>query len=233
MRTTTPPAAADPALTEGAAPPDAEKVPVNLRLMRKATEDELARYAPEDVALLRQTEEDMRKQTEYFSFDEAAFCERMDRGEDWHRVVQAHLYLDHSITALLSDALARPDAIRLSRMGFAQKVELVDAMDLLPPDLIPPVGAVNKLRNRIAHQLNFEPSRSDVRNLKNAIPKRLHDAPFESKAQGGDLSLSDLLKVLVLMVDIMRQRKAFEALKTRQDELSLRMAIDQSRRHKK
>ena len=203
-----------------------DEPPINLRVLRDATPEHLARFTPAQIALIGRSRSELEQEANQFSFDVEAFEKRLERGEAWHKVIQAHLYLDHSTTCVLSEALANPDAIRLSRMGFAQKLELIEALALLPNDLISAATAVNRLRNRVAHELHFEISTSDVSDLKNATPKHLRVTIHPEPPKRRKVTLSDLLRGIVLMVDIMRQRQALARVLNQQGELTLRLTID-------
>lgn len=201
---------------------------INLRLLRQATPGQLSSLTNEQRALLGKTREQLEQETSQFSFDIDAFSALFKQGEDWHHVIQAHLYLDHTITAITSEALVRPDAIRLSRMGFAQKLELVEAMALLPTDLIGSVAAINRLRNQIAHQLNFKISSASLLNFKNSIPKHIREAAQDNDGRDEKSDFIQLLKSLVYMVDIIRQRHAFSRLVAQQSSIGLALSLQMS-----
>lgn len=203
-----------------------ENLPTRLLILRRATPEQLAQFTAEQVALLNKSDDELKKETGVFSFDTKGFEKRVETGEDWHRVIQAHLYLDHAVTTLIADTLVRPDAVRLGRMGFAQKTDLIEAMGSLPDDLLSAVRAVNGLRNRIAHQLEFSITRKDLSDLRNATPKHLRDVVHE-KPSRKQVTLTDLLKVIVYMVDIFRQRSAYARATRRRNELTLRLQLMQ------
>lgn len=203
-----------------------DELPTNLRALRDATPEHLAHFTPGQIELMGRSRSELEQEARQFSFDIKAFEKRLEQGEDWHKVIQAHLYLDHCTSCALSEALANPDAIRLSRMGFAQKLELIEALALLPNELISAATAINRLRNRVAHELQFEISASDISDLKNATPKHLRDAIHPETSKQRKVTLSDLLKVIVLMVDIMRQRQALARVLNEQAALTLRLTLD-------
>ena len=57
--------------------------------------------------------EELKARTNVFSFDRAKFEARIVTGEPWQQLLQAHLYFDHVITRMLTDALKNPTAINL------------------------------------------------------------------------------------------------------------------------
>jgi hypothetical protein len=82
----------------------------------------------EELALLNTPEADIVEQHRPLSFDTDRFSERTANGPPWQQLIQAHLYLDHTISLCITDALAKPDAMNMGRMSFAQKLQLVDGM---------------------------------------------------------------------------------------------------------
>jgi hypothetical protein len=85
-----------------------------------------------ELELLATPTEELKQRTSVFSFERDRFEARISTGEHWQQLLQAHLYLDHVITQILSEALDNPDAVSLNRMGFAQKCQFILALNLLP-----------------------------------------------------------------------------------------------------
>ncbi|TMJ92478.1 MAG: hypothetical protein E6G77_25420 [Alphaproteobacteria bacterium] len=77
----------------------------------------------EELELLATPTEELKRRTEVFSFDYDRFKKRIEIGEHWQQLLQAHLYFDHVITQLLSEALVNPDAVNVSRMSFSRKLQ--------------------------------------------------------------------------------------------------------------
>ena len=166
------------------------------------------------------------KQTEIFCFDLERFKARILTGERWQQLLQAHLYYDHVLTQILLDALPDPDAIEVRRIGFVQKLNLVVAMALIPKELIPPVETINNLRNKLAHDLNFQIVDQSVLDLANCTPKFLRDAVVEDRETGdGPVTFHELLLVVLLQIEITRQKHAFGRLDTRKSEIRLRTVL--------
>lgn len=129
----------------------------------------------EDRVLLETPDEEIHEKYKPLSFDTGRFKERISIEEPWQQLIQTHLYLDHIVSLLLVDALHKPSAINTGRMAFVQKLQLVEGMGLLMDDVAAAIRVVNSLRNKIAHDLNFEISETDERNVVNAIPKFLRE----------------------------------------------------------
>jgi hypothetical protein len=161
---------------------------------------------PEDRDLLATPDEELVNKVSELCFDYEQFIGRVFQGDRWQQVLQAHLYFDHVITRMLEEALPNPDAMKLRRITFSQKVQLISAMNLVPSSLIPAVEYINGVRNRIAHELNFEISDDAVNNLINCTPKRLRQVALEqSDSVDGPLSLHEVLHVVLIQLETFRQ----------------------------
>jgi hypothetical protein len=80
-------------------------------------------------------------------------------------VLRGHLYVEGTLNTILEIVMARPDAMKIDRLGFRQKLDLVDAFGLLGPDLVTPLRELNRLRNRLAHNLDGEPTPEEISDL--------------------------------------------------------------------
>ncbi|XZQ29754.1 hypothetical protein ACTTAL_01920 [Rhodobacter capsulatus] len=84
----------------------------------------------EERELLSTSDEDIIRKHQNFSFDLDEFFKRTQNGDYWQQLIQAHLYFEHVISQILTEALTRPEAISLSRMGFSQRLDLIVALAL-------------------------------------------------------------------------------------------------------
>jgi hypothetical protein len=142
-------------------------------------------------------------------------------------LLQAHLYFDHIVTALLHEALANPDAISVGRLSFVQKLQVVQALALVPDELIAPIEFVNSLRNKIAHRLDFELGDQEERDLSNCIPRALRDImQSDREREPGPLKFAELLRVLLLQTDVFRQKNALDRILERKARLRLQSVLD-------
>ena len=70
---------------------------------------------------------------------------------------------------LIYEALPNPEAIDLTRLGFPLKVDLAIALRLLLLEEKPAYIVLNKLRNRLAHDLDVEIGRTEEIELFHAM----------------------------------------------------------------
>jgi hypothetical protein len=184
----------------------------------------------EDLELIATPDAELRKRVELFSFDREQFSVRISTGDRWQQLIQAHLYFDHAITLLLVEEFANPDAINTTRMSFIQKLQLVQALGLLPADLVSVIEFINNLRNKIAHDLNFEISDKDERELSNCTPKRLRDIVVidNDRNLSGPPRFHELLRIVLLQLEVIRQSHAFRRLSERKSIIRLRTVLEKT-----
>jgi hypothetical protein len=192
-------------------------------MKRSLTEEELKILATADV--------DLVKPTQFFCFDLEDFSSKMKNGERWQQLIQCHLYFEHVIDHLLRDALKSPEAITLSGMGFSQRLDLVQAMDILPKNLIAPIRLIVKMRNNVAHNLAFEIDDQKINDLKNCVPKTLRKAIFlESGSVQDHIEFSEILRVILFTIEINRQSLNADRILARKAEIRLRAVLDKDPR---
>ena len=184
--------------------------------------------------LLNTSDEEITKRNQVFSFDIDILNKRLEASDSGQKILQAHLYLDHCLSRLLHEALANPQALQLDRMSFSQKMQLSDAMGLLPNDLIAVVGIVNKFRNKIAHKLDYEFEESYVKQIKSSIPKSIRNILSEYvKNHKDDDELEVVLTGIVFEVDMIRQRFAAQREIAEKVNIRLKQAVQEINTKKK
>src|SRR5262249_24897132 len=107
------------------------------------------------------------------------------------------------------ESLEKPEAINASRMGFTQKVALLSALGLVGDDTVPAIEFVNSLRDKIAHNLDFEVAEKDIRDFVNCIPQKLQDT---IKSEEEPVPLREYLQLIVFWTEMLRQQRAVRAI---------------------
>lgn len=183
----------------------------------------------EERELLSTSDEEIIRKHQNFSFDLDEFFKRTQNGDYWQQLIQAHLYFEHVISQILTEALTRPEAISLSRMGFSQRLDLIVALALLPDELIAPIRKISSMRNKISHSLTFEITDNDIRDLEKCTPAHLRDA-LRPDADGNfrPLKLREILMVILLKADIIRQQRAAGRQINKKAELRLRKVLEET-----
>jgi len=86
-------------------------------------------------------------------------------------IIRGHLYIEAELGDLLREAvcIVVPDAINLDDWAFGKLLELATALGLLSVADAGAYRAINKLRNRIAHDLDFAIDQSHARDVYNSL----------------------------------------------------------------
>lgn len=88
-------------------------------------------------------------------------------------LLRGHLWIEHYLTELLREKLVRPDAVDIERMAWRQKLSWCDGLGLIEQEDIPSLLEFNRIRNRLAHDLNAEPTEQQVIALIGASSPRM------------------------------------------------------------
>jgi hypothetical protein len=78
------------------------------------------------------------------------------------RILRAHLFVEHYIGEYLAKANPRLGALGEAKISFAQKVALLDASNTEIALILPGIKRLNKIRNRLAHNLDAQVTEADA-----------------------------------------------------------------------
>ena len=100
-------------------------------------------------------------------------------------------------------------------------------MNLLPGELVSVLEFINSLRNKIAHELDFEISDESVVDLTNCTPKSLREiAEEDDEHKSGPLRFNELLRVVLFQIEVLRQGHEFNRLSAKKATLRLGAVLD-------
>lgn len=180
--------------------------------------------------LAEMTDEQIIASTQNFSYDIEQCDHRLQKGGDWNRLIHAHLFYDHVLTNMLEEALEKPEYVQLDRMTFAAKVDVCAALALIFDEQRTFLRYVNKLRNCIAHDLNFKVTRDHAKQLYERCPQRLRDeVDGWRKGRRGSLMYGTLF-IFAVLLDISRQKLAAGRLLEQKGQFQLAEALEKARR---
>ncbi|NUB42952.1 hypothetical protein GEU84_001015 [Fertoebacter nigrum] len=183
----------------------------------------------DDLALLSMSDDEIAIKNSNFSFDFDEMHKRMFSGDRSYQLIQAHLYCEHIVLQMVREALPFPEEISVDRMGFAQRFQLVMALGLIDKKLAAPIKMINKLRNKVAHDLTFSVSEADAKSLFDCTPSDLIEAVLDMPSRCGNAaSFEDLLFVVVVKFDIVRQQHVVQRVLGRKSQIHLRDALNKA-----
>lgn len=84
------------------------------------------------------------------------------------RILRAHLYVEHYLTEHLENANPRLGSVRSARLSFAQKLALLDSEHPARASLKGGIAHLNKIRNRLAHNLDAQVTEEDSKIFTNS-----------------------------------------------------------------
>ena len=90
-------------------------------------------------------------------------------------VLYYHLTLEALLTEFIRKADNAPSEKNLEKMGFSKKAHACQEMDLLDSKLLLAIKVLNRIRNKYAHELNYEISFEEAL----SIAKQCGDAGVE------------------------------------------------------
>jgi hypothetical protein len=158
------------------------------------------------------------------------FLDHVNAESEVEILLRAHLWIEGELGAAIEAALPRPEAIDIRRMRFAQKVDLVTALGLLDPP-IPPVvreqlTALNRLRNRLAHERDHDVNAAEALDalLADRLPEHMllvvRDPNRDDK---------DHLRLLLYWLLLMTARIGYNAAEQRESTTGLLALAEQIR----
>jgi len=88
-------------------------------------------------------------------------------------ILKGHLWAEACINRALEVALVDASGLHLEREAFSRKITLATSLDALPGEVVPFFRALNRVRNKIAHELEKELEDGDVAALEASIAEPL------------------------------------------------------------
>lgn len=100
---------------------------------------------------------------------EAAFFKSLTAEDTLGVVVRAAAQIDHHLLKLIEDVFVHPKALGSpADWTYEQRIRMAMALGL-DPRLAPPLRAFGGLRNKYAHTIGYECTKSDINNLYKAF----------------------------------------------------------------
>ena len=79
------------------------------------------------------------------------------------RILRAHLFVEHYMTEYITNTNSRLGDLNQARLSFVQKTALLDATNPDMTDILPGIRQLNRIRNRLAHNLDVQVTGEDAK----------------------------------------------------------------------
>jgi hypothetical protein len=126
--------------------------------------------------------------------DKARFLEVVNAADDLHVVIRGHQLVEEALNSAISEALPEPHALEVSKLSFALKIDLASALRVVRSDSRPSLRAINRIRNRFAHQPNASLSDQEALDLRNLL------SPWQRYVLGNQVAERDSPRSMLRMV---------------------------------
>jgi hypothetical protein len=140
----------------------------------------------------------------------ADFNALMDPADPFTRSIRGLQAVEEVLDLAISESLANPHHLEISRLPFALKIDVASALGVIVD--VPLFEALNRIRNRFAHDRHATFSERDATDLFNIWPEALRGTDdrkdFGSPADVLGLSLAWLFVLLKKAVGDLRDGKA-------------------------
>jgi hypothetical protein len=120
-------------------------------------------------------------------------------------IIRGHLYVGAEIDDLITEQLPQPEYLDLDSFNFPKKIDLLIDLGLLPPEDKGGYLSLNRLRNKIAHDLDYIITEDQVNKLYQSLSQNLQH-PFHKKGQDHLENLRVTLCVLYVRIQAIRER---------------------------
>ncbi|WP_069298617.1 hypothetical protein [Neptunicoccus sediminis] len=141
------------------------------------------------------------------SYDVSGFNNLIDQSPDWASVLVSHIHLDHLLTRFLMEFCVRPKSVSpdVRRMSVLDKCFFLHGVGVLSDGSLSAIKHLNRVRNRFAHQLEFDVPEKFVSEYRAAQISAYGDRVYQREeyrlAEGGQLPFKTMLKLSVLFVE--------------------------------
>lgn len=114
--------------------------------------------------------------------EEGGFWDDMQTDDLVGVLLRGHLWCQQALTQIVQLGASYPKYVP-DRLGFAITVQLAASTGFLAESLVQPLMVLNRIRNRVAHELGATPSVGDERRLQESLPDGLAlRFPYEGEA---------------------------------------------------
>ncbi|MEZ5193431.1 MAG: hypothetical protein R2734_13640 [Nocardioides sp.] len=123
-------------------------------------------------------------------------------------ILRAHLWMETMLNRVIQSRLVNPEVVNVDRMGFAAKVDLAHGLGGVEPQNVAWFRTLNRMRNRLAHELDGEPTNDELAELADGARGLVGDVAEGVMAVLGDRVGRDKLRVVLLCQMLLLEHSA-------------------------
>jgi len=111
-------------------------------------------------------------------------------------ILKAHLFIERLIDSIIEKKLDKPGSLFKNQLSFSLKLDLAHSLGIVPDKVLSPIRALNKIRNKYAHDINYEVTIDELNNLK------LEWADIQNKAfeAAKEKSLEEVVSIACIFI---------------------------------
>lgn len=113
-------------------------------------------------------------------------------------ILKGHLYIENRLIELIKVKLVNPNAIKLNDLNFPTKINLANALGLIDNKKSKLLRNLNSIRNKLAHDLNFELSDKEIKKQINYFDKYYSNS-FQKTIEENAGDLKQLLRNIYVL----------------------------------
>lgn len=128
-------------------------------------------------------------------------------------VLRSHLWVEAGLEGVIASRLKRPSSVKLDRMNFAGKVDLAHALGAIDSDDVGWFRTLNKMRNRLAHDLTGTPTQDELERLADAVagfPREILDGTLELAGQMETVGAARLPSAFIVRLILLEYSRMHE-----------------------
>lgn len=125
-------------------------------------------------------------------------------------LLKGHLWVESCLNRGVRIGLVKPDSVDLDRMPFSRKLDLAHGLGVVRDDLIQPLRLLNKLRNRLAHELTAEPTQDELLQLVSSLDTSIREPVLRAPADSGTGRLGHWLFAVLMILEASNMRREWE-----------------------
>ena len=132
------------------------------------------------------------KDTLYFRDDWLCYPEA---NKPLDTLFRGHLCIEYAITCILYKKLKYKKQINIDNLNFYKKIELLYILDIIDSPSFDVLRDINKLRNNLAHDLDFKVSIEILRDIASKMETSIFSEMFEDNC----IAMNDVVDIYGLL----------------------------------